>query len=525
MKLQIQNLAALDLCHATAEGWEDRVKSLLASGVDPNSRWDDWEPAPAETDGVRASQPRFAFEATYMPALCRAAWENCDLAKTMRLMTALLQHGADPYALFRQPIFNYKLLPVFPGDGGDPEYEADEHDLNGIKFALWDIIDQALRPEYERLGIWGERTGRFGLPEPYDHIDFEPRFPHEYGACSALHTLLEAGAFVEPILKYLGDGLDVEQRDPQGRTLFLAACRSTLGLDGAVDGVFLSLTQARALPNPYPQPGNPWQEFQRFTSTCTGPSLLDFFVDRGADLLAVDKYGQNALHHMLAFIDRDNSNVPPLINASLKYLIQRCPSLLNQPDAVGICPLHYAIRRMCDYHQDGGAPEAVFHFEAAVYDLLAANADPLVRDSRGSTVLHYLAAGKLGEGDRLGNEQRRLLSVFLERGVDPKARNEAGVTALELMFMTWDPEEDEHDYDNFYAIGQEVVSAFERAGYILTETNAAGQTILHLVAALDSDRAGPWFDLLKDKGLDLEAKDKKGGTPLDAAKRNKWIKL
>lgn len=387
----------------------------------------------------------------------------------------------------------------------------------------------------ERLGLLEEiqepGTRGYGFGDNFEEcIDYEARFPHNYGACSVMHSLLEDGAFIQPILKFLGTSLDVERRDPQGRTLFLAACRSKLGLDGAVDGAFVCLRQGQAMPNPYPQPRNPWQEEpQRFTSTCTGPSLLEFFESRGANLLVVDKYGLNALHHLLAFIDRDNNSVPPLINTSLKYLAQNCPSLLNQPDGAGFYPLHYAIRRMCDYsYQDGWVPKAIFHFEIAVYDLLGANADPLVRDSRGNTVLHYLAAGRLGEGDRVGDEQRRLLSVFLERGVDPKARNTAGVTALELLFMTKDEPmfESEHDdYDRFYAIGQEVVSAFEQGGYILTETNAANQTLLHLVAKLDSDRTHPWFNLLKDKGLDVEAKDKSGETPLDSAKRNNWFKV
>jgi len=96
--------------------------------------------------------------------------------------------------------------------------------------------------------------------------------------------------------------------------------------------------------------------------------------------------------------------------------------------------------------------------------------------------------------------------VFLERGVDPKARNTAGVTALELLFTTKDEPmfEIDHDYDRFYDIGQEILGAFEQEGYILTETNTANQTLLHLVAELDSDRARPWFDLLKNKGLDVE---------------------
>ncbi|KAJ5798295.1 uncharacterized protein N7503_007591 [Penicillium pulvis] len=228
---------------------------------------------------------------------------------------------------------------------------------------------------------------------------------------------------------------------------------------------------------------------------------------------------------MLAFVDRDNDGVPPLINTSLEHLAQHCPSLLNQPDGAGFYPLHYAIRRMCDYPYQYG-PQALFHFETAIYDLLNANADPLVRDGRGNIVLHYLVAGKLGEEDRGGDEQRHLLQVFLKRGLDPKARNTAGVTALEISFLTNDEPEfegEDHEYDHSYAIGQEVVDAFEQGGYILSETNAANQKLLHLVAKIDSDRAPPWFNL-KHKGLDPEAKDKSGETPLDIAKYNYWIK-
>ncbi|KAJ5157652.1 uncharacterized protein N7482_008752 [Penicillium canariense] len=257
---------------------------------------------------------------------------------------------------------------------------------------------------------------------------------------------------------------------------------------------------------------------QKFTSTCTGPTLLEYFISRGADLLAVDNYGQNALHNMLAPIDRISYGPVPIIDASRKYLVQNCPSLLDQPDNAGIFPIHYALRRMDDFsHQ---VPRPMLYYERAVYELLAANADPFVRDSRGNTVLHYLAAGRLGEGGHPGDEQRRLLAVFLERGVDPKIRNAAGVTALELVFMKKALYEMDYDYDQFYAIGKEVVDAFEQKGYVLTDTNTTGETLLHLVAESDSSRSVPWFELLKEKGLDPEAKDNNGVTPLESAKRN-----
>ncbi|KAJ5156893.1 uncharacterized protein N7482_007993 [Penicillium canariense] len=545
MHLHIRNLAALDLSHATAKGWVNRVESLLASGVDPNALFHGEEPTiAAQADNAaldeNATQPPQVYsEPTEMPALRRAVRDSdpdipkrADLSRTARLMKTLLEHGADPYALFRQPIFCCELRPMFPGAAQDPEYVEDDSDLRAMTYARRGIFEKILKSEYERLGLLGVNQ-ESGLSHYYTFsdgwestIDYEPQFPRTYAVCSVLHSLLEDGGFSQPILDFLGNSLDVERRDPQGRTLFLAACRSMLGLDAAVDGAYINLLSSQILPNPYPQPRNPWQDVpHKFTSTCTGPSLLEFFVSCGANLLAVDKYGQNALHNMLAFIDRDYCYTVPVIDHSLKYLVQKHPALLDQPDRAGVFPIHYAIRRMCDYSFDG-QPETMFHFEKAVYELLAANTDPLVRDSRGNTVLHYLAAGRLGEGDRVGDEQRRLLAVLLQRGVDPRVRNINGVTALELFFMTGDEPrfEIDRDYDRFYSIGQGIVDAFEQSSYILAETNAANQTLLHLVAKLDSDRSRPWYDLLQSKGLDPEAKDSNGVTPQESVKLNSWMR-
>ncbi|KAJ5219730.1 hypothetical protein N7468_008934 [Penicillium chermesinum] len=496
MRIHIENVRALDLRRATAEGWEGRVNSLLASGVDPNAHFEapDSVLSGLVDEDVRAQAtgpPQFTVDFTEMPALRLAdRWrygvdprETIDLAKTARLMTALLRHGADPWGLFRQPIFRYQLYPAVPGASEEPGYDDDELDLTAISLARQGIINETLRQEYDRLGLAGERR-RSDSPGYVSrdlgvHVNYEPVLNHEYGSCSVLHSLIEAGSFIQPILEFLGDDLDIERRDPQGRTLFLSACRSTLGLDGAVDGCFMSLQAPDALPNPYSRPGNPWQETGRFAAVCTGPSLLEFFVSRGADLLAVDKFGQNALHHLFAFIDRDNYDIPPLINTSLKYLLRTCPSLINQPDSFGVYPILYAIRRMRDFcDPDSGSPghavrnqdyvpRSLFHLEKTVYDLVATGADLSVRDSRGNTGLHYLAASKLGAGDRAGHEQRGLLPLFLQRA-DPRARNADGVTALEMLFSTKNGrwcEEEEQDYERFYALGRNILDAFERAGY------------------------------------------------------------
>lgn len=145
MHLQIQNLAALDLCNATAKGWVDRVESLLNLGVDPNARFDgsDFSALPDLVDdaapGVKPKQPpQFAWDTTEMPSLRRAPRheygieipEACDLIKTARLLMILLKHGADPYAFFRQPITSHKLFCVPVENNMDSEYDDVEAEVD-----------------------------------------------------------------------------------------------------------------------------------------------------------------------------------------------------------------------------------------------------------------------------------------------------------------------------------------------------------------------------------------------------------
>lgn len=52
---------------------------------------------------------------------------------------------------------------------------------------------------------------------------------------TVVDAILADGLFAKPILNFQGLKLDLERRDPQGRTLLLAACRSALGADAIMD--------------------------------------------------------------------------------------------------------------------------------------------------------------------------------------------------------------------------------------------------------------------------------------------------
>ncbi|KAJ5274039.1 hypothetical protein N7478_009164 [Penicillium angulare] len=553
MRVRIRDFAVLELCRAAGNQNIRLVEDLLASGVDPNARFDDLESVLSGVEEGWASgeknalPPRFYEDESEEPPLYGATRRGGrDKTCITRLMKALLKHGADPYALFRQPIILHQEQPLFPGSSVDLEEVSDETlDLDYGFFARRGIIDEARKSEFERLSLDPnsdpnaifdsyEFVGSpFGNNDMGDWIDYEDRFPHPYGVRSVLHSLLEMGVFVQPILDFLGDQIDVERRDPQGRTLFLAACLSRLGLDGAVDGIYTTVSDARSdkgmAENPFPQPDNAWRSFERPSTTRSiGPSLLDFFISHGSNLLAVDNYGRNAFH-LIFDEEKHVTDLPSINDIAIKYLVKSCPSLVNKPDKAGFYPLHMAIRWMGIGGHSGWtpvyAPESLYQVEVPVNELLSAGADPLVRDSRGNTVLHYLAASKLGEKNhRVGHKQKRLLQVFLDRGVDPKTRNADGRTALELFFTTGNDDQVHHDQlddqEGYRILCEEVLGIFVKGGYDIEERNEEGQTLLHLVGTLASERAAAWFKVLQARGLDPLAEDKEGNTPLGLAKKN-----
>lgn len=155
---------------------------------------------------------------------------------------------------------------MFPGVSEDAgmEYLDELWDVGNADIARRWILKKALSDERVRATGEDKCWLRDDEGEYEDALEYEPKYPHTYGLRSVVHSMLEDGAFVKPILDFLGDGLDLERQDPQGRTLFLSACRNPLGLDAAIDGVYHGLTRGRQgiYYNPYPQPNNAWSKFR-----------------------------------------------------------------------------------------------------------------------------------------------------------------------------------------------------------------------------------------------------------------------
>ena len=278
MQLQIQDVGVLELWDAMADGAIEKVEFLLAAGVDPNARYYELECKPSEPPNDSPNGDERIFPPIYFwdntgalplriagenPASSMGTYTHTEKkAMTARLMDALLQHGANPYALSRQHFHLYRDFSAFPGQPRDAQFEDEESDLYGGMFARWALNNIAL--EDARLSsqlIYPSISWEY---DGWDEgADYEYKLPHPYRLRSIFHCLLEGGKLVQPIIDSLGDKIEVDRRDTDGRTLFLASCRHPLGLDAAVSsmapGPSYNSIHGGIAENPYPQPDNPWR--------------------------------------------------------------------------------------------------------------------------------------------------------------------------------------------------------------------------------------------------------------------------
>lgn len=92
------------------------------------------------------------------------------------------------------------------------------------------------------------------------------------------------------ILSYTGLDLDLKHCDPQGHTVFLSICRSSISADARTDAVLHDVEGSRISGS---------RKINPFAATALNSSLFNTLRARGASLLAVDHSGKNTLHHLL----------------------------------------------------------------------------------------------------------------------------------------------------------------------------------------------------------------------------------
>lgn len=200
----------------------------------------------------------------------------------------------------------------------------------------------------------------------------QPRLVHfaVYGGPEVLAALAEQGH------------ADLEARDAEGLTaLMLAAALPRQGPAGAVK-----------------------PEIDVPISDIVGASSCEWLIAAGADCEARDRFGRTALH--LAAPNRRLHAVAALVRGGAK---------LDALDELGRTPLMRALAAAAQIE--------------IIELLLAAGADPDLRDVHGWTALHYLAASAEGASDR-----RALANRLLQRGARP-SRDRAGRSPAQLCAM------------------------------------------------------------------------------------------
>lgn len=282
--------------------------------------------------------------------------------------------------------------------------------------------------------------------------------------------------------------LDFSSRDSKGRTVFLAACDWIQCLPG-------------------------YQHLHWYPKeTALFLRILEF----GADPLAVDNDGRNALHHLL-----DNPNMED--EAIMEFLTHdTAKALLHQKDSNGFTPLACALRS----------------FRPAVVSiLLSKGADLLSPDPTGATALHQIAAQCLDiktpstrryiSRDHKPEFYTGLLSLwekFLELGGSINVRDNQGSPPLFSYLSTspiYDyrtPEGSCSHLENFntYYSGDHVRDIDFLA------KNKNGQNALHIIAGREKSSKNPYynkelFTFFIQKGLNPLEEDDFGRTSLDVA--------
>ena len=188
------------------------LEILLSTGLSPDARLDFVDSNLAEVEDGWADTditPYIGIEKRECFPLQHAA-SGVDLdrqggkERRASALNVLLNYKPDLYATFKQPIWRRKSFP-FPGEGQAQMSVHREHEgyavHNRIK-SMWQI-------------------------HPIPELG--------YGVCSVIHAIFECGAYVKPILEHLGLEIDVNRRDPQGRTLLHSVCRNEIGADPSID--------------------------------------------------------------------------------------------------------------------------------------------------------------------------------------------------------------------------------------------------------------------------------------------------
>ncbi|KAM0256177.1 hypothetical protein ACHAQJ_005156 [Trichoderma viride] len=518
------------------------VDLLLSAGVDPNRRHAKAEEIMlhAQRDWLdRDPDRRFEGDSGELFPLHLAAWAPSTEERqeqAYRMVRSLLRHGADPYAIFASQLeeidgdYDDYARRLFPGEetgqGPPPKGSCFITPWNDQR--ITDALNAL--PDTERATI---------IPSIV---------ADEFGLRSVIHAILEESCLLKVFLdspEFMMD-LKLEHRSPQGRTLFLSACRNDFGADASLDKVVNDDRDLEATYETYdsdPRAAFPPGIYSApYTDEAQPRTAIQALLSLGADPLATDNQGKNALHQLLE-AHSGSTNMPPTIRQSLRHLISQFPALLNQPDCNGMMPIHTALRRLWKFTKVC----YVWHYidldppEDCVHDLIEAGADVHARDAQNNTVLHYLADSDLDSPNR-GKGRRDLFYMLLYKYnciAYINTPNNLGQTPIQILlgyshrkdvwnsYVEGPSLKSWHPCPTTRSVDTELFAKLDEAGVDWMVRDKLGRTLLHGIAQTDDfrNRAQRRCRYLLQKGVDPLVCDIEGKTARDLAFPDQDIRL
>lgn len=444
----------------------------------------------------------------------------------LELVRLLLEHGATVTgdALFGAIQSNYEeLVRLFLSSGADPNmrhHVASSHrewrplkgEFHPLYWAATKSSGKIVRQLLDHGADPFAKCDQFTLTDEGDN--------QVYKRLTVLHEIINNNGIIEPFFEALPN-LDLEQRNEDGETLLLTACRSP--------GAFLTMVTVHGEDRP----------------------LGEILLKRGACTHAVDSLNRNILHLLMLSLQTSNwwNEELPLSRRCFELLLAQTPTDLLSQKADGVVihlhpgmgtmntPLHLALQNAVAERfarveiggEEGGGLRIIEDDSEAIIDLfLEAGSDPLASNGEGDTALHLLARGM-----EWRPISRRLFEKFLGLGLDINATNNAGETPL-FVFVKSPPigGSDVLLYEG--ADCEDAWRVFIESGADFRARDHEGRTLLHAVACskLDAEAAGSlWvldaelrnlqrvgrFKRLMGMGLDPFCQDDKMRSSLDVA--------
>ncbi|KAJ5208065.1 hypothetical protein N7449_002444 [Penicillium cf. viridicatum] len=339
-----------------------------------------------------------------------------------RIITILLNHGADPFATYVGKL-------SCPGyDTEEPGSDLDEPDISHpqIEPQTHTIIHEILKSNH----ISGPF---FQLPS----LELERR---DSSGCTLLlaasqsqNTLntkvdfIEAGTTItKTIFQELIDrAANAMAQDNDGNTIL-----HHLESFGA-DSEFFKTLKEVIIKNPglLNQPNKKGETFFHRILISEDFDLIDDLLELGADPLQPDPNGNTALHHLAEHLNKSQAHFKRFLEAGVD---------INSRNNQGDTPLFKYIENGVvapGSYWDDGSYEKEDELTEAIFDLFdKAGADFFAQNNAGSTLLHLLASKKVSDwrAAKSSHNVVRRFQILMDRGLDPLAEDARQRTSLDV---------------------------------------------------------------------------------------------